>query len=244
MNKKIYPVINLLLVGVTIFMSYYSNTGAMNGNTMGSLSNEYDNFFTPASYAFSIWGLIYIDLIGHAVKLFFLKDELKVKTQSTWMSLANLGNIAWVFLWLYEYTALSTLAMAFILFSLVKLGLSTSVENKKQSLWIWWPVSIYMGWITVALAANVSAYLAKIEFEFLLTEPQWALVLILIATAIYGFILVKTRLEYAVFVGTWALIAISLEQWDQQVLIQWTALICAIILFIPAVWSGFKARTA
>ena len=59
MNKKFYPIINLIIVSFTIFMSYYSNTGAMNGNTMGSLSNRYDALFIPASYAFSIWGVIF-----------------------------------------------------------------------------------------------------------------------------------------------------------------------------------------
>ena len=166
-------------------MSYYSNTGAMNGNTMGSLSNRYDALFIPASYAFSIWGVIYIGLIGHAISLFRLKNDNLLKEQSLWMTLANFGNCAWVFLWLYEYTALSTLAMAFILLNLVKLGLKTYQSKDELTVWVWWPVSIYLGWITVALAANVSAYLVRVDFQFLLNEPQWAMALILIATGEY-----------------------------------------------------------
>ena len=225
-------------------MSYYSNTGAMNGNTMGSLSNRYDALFIPASYAFSIWGVIYIGLIGHAISLFRLKNDNLLKEQSLWMTLANFGNCAWVFLWLYEYTALSTLAMAFILLNLVKLGLKTYQSKDELTVWVWWPVSIYLGWITVALAANVSAYLVRVDFQFLLNEPQWAMALILIATGVYAFILKKVKLELAVLVGTWALLAIAVKQWDKVALVQWSALACAALLFGLALTSFLKAKKA
>ncbi len=244
MNKKLYPIINLLVVGLTIFMSYYSNTGAMNGNTMGSLSNRYDALFTPASYAFSIWGIIYIGLIGHSISLFRIKDSATSMSQAQWMTLSNLGNCAWVFLWLYEYTALSTLAMAFILFSLVRLGLATHKIKGEVSEWIWAPVSIYLGWITVALAANVSAYLVKINFELLLNEPQWAVALILIASGVYAFILNKVKLELAILVGVWALVAIAVKQWDKEALVQWSALACAVLLSVLALMSFLRTRKA
>ena len=70
---------------------------------MGSLSNEYDNYFTPAGYAFSIWGLIYIGLIGNAIYLLRNTDKPTTKTQATGLTVANLANCTWVFLWLYEY---------------------------------------------------------------------------------------------------------------------------------------------
>ena len=223
--------INLLVVGITIFMSYYSNTGAMNGNTMGSLSNRYDTLFTPAGYAFSIWGLIYLGLIGHALSLFKLRNARTVKSQAQWMALANLGNCAWVFLWLYEYTGLSTIAMAFILLALVILGLKTNTDQTLTK-WIVWPVSIYLGWITVALAANVSAYLAKINFEFLLSDAQWATVLIFVATGIYVLIVRRVKLKLAALVGTWAFVAIASKQWDVEVMVQLSALLCAACLLL------------
>ncbi|MGB3592076.1 MAG: hypothetical protein WBA16_10370 [Nonlabens sp.] len=62
-NRKLFSVLNLLSVIVLIAWNGYANTGNFNGKTVGDLSAEYNNLFTPASYAFSIWGLIFIMLL-------------------------------------------------------------------------------------------------------------------------------------------------------------------------------------
>ena len=243
MNKQAFIIINLLVVIATIFMSYYSNTGALNDNTMGSLSNEYSSVFTPAGYAFSIWGLIYFGLIGHAIHLFGKKAEA-VQIQAKWMALANLGNIAWVFLWLYEFTALSVLAMSFILYCLVRLTVELNIGFKKLAVWTWWPISIYTGWIVVALVANTSAYLSKVGWEWLLSENAWAIVIMLISFFIYLFLLLKRNLAYSAYVGVWALGAIAMKHWDNLATVQWVAFVLAIILFGISVWQDYKTRTA
>ncbi|WP_222867764.1 hypothetical protein [Sphingobacterium phlebotomi] len=62
--KTILPIANSLALIITIFVNYYANTGIFDGNTMGTVSDRYANFFTPAGYAFSILGLIYLGLLG------------------------------------------------------------------------------------------------------------------------------------------------------------------------------------
>lgn len=243
MNKHVLIIINLLVVLATIFMSYYSNTGALNNQTMGSLSNEYDSVFTPAGYAFSIWGLIYIGLIGHAIHLFG-RNAVASQTQAKWMVLANLGNIAWVFLWLYEYTALSVLAMSFILFSLVRLTVELNIGTKKLPLWTWWPVSVYTGWIVVALVANTSAYLSKIGWQWLFSEVSWAVAIMIISFSVYLFLLFKRKLAYSAYVGVWALVAIGMKHWEGLNSVKWVALSLAAALFILSVWQDYKIRTA
>ena len=243
MKSRFWPVLNLLVVFATIFLSYYSNTGAINGNTMGSLSNDYDNYFTPAGYAFSIWGLIYIGLIGNAIYLLRKTDKPTTKTQAIGLTVANFANCTWVFLWLYEYTALSTLAMSVILIALISLTVKLRIGFQKLSLWTWWPISIYAGWITVAIAANISAYLSKIGWSEILSEPNWALTLIVITTLIFTFLILKRRLAYAGYVGVWALIAIAMKQWGEQTTIQWLAIACAVLLFVQSVYKDYKYRT-
>lgn len=242
--KTIYwAVLNLFVVLATIFLSYYSNTGAINGNTMGGLSNEYNNFFTPAGYAFSIWGLIYIGLIGNAIYLLNNVDKPLVSTQAKGLIIANLANCLWVFLWLYELTALSTLAMTSILIALIGLTVKLRIGFQKQSVWVWWPISVYAGWITVALAANITAYLSKIGWAVLFAETNWAVILILITALIFTFLILKRRLAYAGYVGVWALVAIAVKQWEEQTTIQWLAVACAVLLFVLAVYKDFQIRT-
>ena len=242
MKNRLYVAINALLVIATIFLSYYSNTGAINGNTMGSLSNEYDNYFTPAGYAFSIWGFIYIGLIGNAIYQFRRVNDSDTLVMAQWLSLANLANCLWVFLWLFEFTGWSILAMGMLLFSLMKLTVSLQIGFRKQSVWSWWPISIYAGWVTVALAANISAYLAKIDWEFMLSEQNWSVAIILIATAIYIFLILKRNLAYAGYVGVWAIVAIAMKQWGDQTTIQWIALASAVLLFGLSIYKDFRVR--
>ncbi|WP_420388414.1 tryptophan-rich sensory protein [Roseivirga sp.] len=243
MNNRSFAWFNAIVVATTIFLSYYSNTGAINGNTMGSLSNEYTNLFTPAGYAFAIWGFIYIGLIGNAVFQLFNSKDPMVRPMATWLSLANIANCIWVLLWLYELTRLSILAMILILFSLLKLTVALQIGFRKQSVWAWWPVSIYTGWITVALAANISAYLAKINWVSLLSESNWAITIILVASAIYIFLILKRRLAYAGYVGVWALAAIAVKQWGEQITIQWVAVISCALLFVLSVYQDYVNRT-
>ena len=65
--KKSLPIANAIALIITVIINYLSNTGIFNGNTMGSVSAEYHNIFTPAGYAFSIWGLIYLGLFGFVI---------------------------------------------------------------------------------------------------------------------------------------------------------------------------------
>lgn len=242
MNKSALVLLNLILLIATIYWNYYSNTGAINGQTMGSLSNEYANFFTPASYAFSIWGIIYISLIGNAIYLLKHKKDKDSSKQSLWLSLANIGNCIWIYFWLMEYTGLSVMAMIAILFCLTKNILTLKVGFEKKSVWVWWPASVYFGWIVVALAANISAYLAKIEWELLFSGDLWAAILILIATSIYLFLAWKKNITYAAYVGVWALIAIMLKHWDSNQLVQYSALFASAILFFMTVAKDYQLR--
>ncbi|MBE9601900.1 carboxypeptidase-like regulatory domain-containing protein [Pedobacter sp. MC2016-24] len=76
--KKILALTNGMALIITIAVNYLSNTGALNGNTMKTVSDQYFNYFTPAGYAFSIWGLIYVGLIGfvfYTGRSAFKKDD-------------------------------------------------------------------------------------------------------------------------------------------------------------------------
>ena len=62
--KKVLPVANAIALIVTIVINYLSNTGVFDGNTMATVSAKYPTLFTPAGYAFTIWIVIYLGLLG------------------------------------------------------------------------------------------------------------------------------------------------------------------------------------
>jgi len=242
MNKNVASIINFLVLLGTIYFNYYANSGNINGQSVGGLSNDYANFFTPASYAFSIWGIIYLSLLGNAIFQFRSTNFRDNQIQAKWLSLANIGNCVWIYLWLMEYTGLSVLTMILILFCLSKNTLDLKIGKNRKPFWVWWPSSIYFGWIVVALVANLSAYLAKVNWRFLFSDDIWAAVLVLISTAIYLFLGLKRNLTYAAYVGVWALVAITVKQWNNNMFVQYTALFTSIILFALTVIKDYRLR--
>ncbi|MEL7145476.1 MAG: tryptophan-rich sensory protein [Bacteroidota bacterium] len=218
MKNKILALLNLLSVAAVIYINYYSVIFGINGNTVGSLSRQYDNLFTPASFAFSIWGIIFLAMavfaIYQVVDTFFLKKNQDAYLQIGYRFLvANVCNCTWVFVWLSEYTGLSVLVMLIMLVSLLSIILQVDrrmvFSSASRNLLIWVPIMIYAGWINVAMVANVSAYLSKLGWDGgFLSEIQWAIILILTATLLNLAVLFKKGYWQFAIVGIWALFAI------------------------------------
>lgn len=239
-RPRFWAIANAIVLIIVIYWNYYANAQGINENSVGSLSDQYSNFFTPSGYAFSIWGLIYIALVVNAVYLLqsaFKKGETEfINTVSPLLILANIGNAMWIWLWLIEKTGLSVIVMLIILITLLtavirlKVGMSKPTAAFKRC--VWWPLSLYAGWITVATVANISAYLAKINWQQGINEVNWAIAMIIIATLVYAFVLIKRNLITFALVGVWAILAIALKHWDTVAVLPWLALSCALVLTI------------
>jgi len=76
---KRFQILNIVALIVTIGVNYLSNTGFFNNETMASISGKYQNLFTPAGYAFSIWGLIYLGLFGFVIYYGLLQKIRKLR---------------------------------------------------------------------------------------------------------------------------------------------------------------------
>lgn len=249
--KKFYAVLNTLVVIFVIFWNYWSNTGAINGRTVGELSDKYANLFTPAGYAFAIWGLIFLGLlvlVGNQLRLAFrggVHDET-IEQVGPWLSIANVGNAAWLWFWLHEQTGLSVLVMLVILFSLIKTVLRLNMERWDAPLsviaFVWWPICIYSGWIAVATIANIAAWLTSIQWSMGLSEVQWTVVMISVA-GVLNLIMVFTRnmREFAL-VGVWSIAAIAVRHWDEIATLQWTSVVWAAILTASIMYHAYKNR--
>lgn len=250
-KAKIYAVSNFIIVLFVILWNYWLNTGVIDGNTVGDISDKYENLFTPAGYAFAIWGLIFLGLLVltiNQLRLAFNKGEdyESIFQIGPWLSIANIGNVAWLWFWLHEQTGITVLIMLIILFSLVQIILRTNMERWDAPLkviaFVWWPICLYSGWIAVATIANITAWLAKIEWEFLLSEVQWTVIMISVAGVLNLFMIYSRNMREFAGVGVWALIAIALRHWEVIPLLQWTAMLWAIVLIVAISIHGYKNR--
>lgn len=251
MQKRL-SVANIFALIVTIVLNYLSNTGIFNGNTMSTVSAAYQNLFTPAGYAFSIWGLIYLGLaafvIYHAVVSFKSSQENNVVLKvGWWFVISCIANCAWIFAWLYDYTGLSIIIMIMLLFSLVMIILKTRMElddlPMKQIAFVWWPFSLYAGWITVALIANIAAWLTKINWDgFGISSITWTIIMIIIAGIINLLMTWQRNMREYALVGVWGLLAIAVANWTTEPFIVQSSIIISVILFVSSTVHAIRNR--
>lgn len=251
--KKQLQVLNGIALVITIIISYLSNSGVFGVHTMASMSAKYDNLFTPAGYAFSIWGIIYLGLLGFVIyygrSLFMAlkKEDDSVELVGWWFVISCLANSAWVLLWIHDYILISIAMMLLLLFSLLKIVINTHMELHnvplKKFIFLWWPFCFYSGWVSVALIANIAAYLKKIGWDgFGVSETIWTIIMILVAVTVNLFMIWKRNMREFALVGVWSLIAIAVANKDADLMVYWTALAMALVIFVNISIHGYQNR--
>ncbi len=248
--KRYLQILNGVAFIATIFMNYLSNTGKMNNTTIGEVSGGLQTLFTPAGYAFAIWGLIYLLLLGYILyqgRSLFVKvrDDAFVLKIGWWFVISCIANSLWIVSWIYEFTGLSCVFIFLLLFSLLKI-----VWNNRMELWdapisvilfLWWPFVIYSGWVTVASIANVSAYLVKIGWDgFGISPVVWTVIMIVIASSINLVITWKRNMREFALVGAWALIAIGVANQNAEGNLAYIAYVFAGLLILSSGIHGIK----
>ena len=248
--KKTLQIANGFFLVFTIIFNYLSNTGIFNGKTIANVSNQFHNLFTPAGYAFSIWGVIYILLIGfvfYTGKSLFKPENNKadsfVEKIGWWFVISCLANCAWIITWLYGFTGASVIVLLISFIALLKILLIAIKYNSSaaQKWFINIPFQIYAGWVSVALIAATAAWLTKIKWDgFGISEINWTIILISIASLIHLFMTWKKDAPVFAFVGTWALVAIAIANKEVSYQLYLAALSAAAIIFISSCFKIIK----
>jgi hypothetical protein len=190
--------------------------------------------------------------------IYLAKDLFKIEKTTTpflekisyFFILASLANIIWIFLWHYEQVILSLLAMLVLFVSLLFIYLRLNIGIDKVSirdkLFVHIPISIYIGWITVATIANVTAVLVTIGWDgFGVSEEIWTMLVIIVAAIITILMLIKRKDFAYSAVIVWALIGIYLKRsvvdpiYGLQTQITYTALFGIILILILSAIIGY-----
>lgn len=250
--KRTLQISNIIAFIVTIYFNYASSTGVFNDTTQATMSNNYQTLFTPAGYAFSIWGVIYLLLFGF---VFYQSRGLFITVRNNdfilntgwWFVFSCAANSLWCYLFVSDYILLSVIVIFLLLFCLLKIVLNNRMELDDEPIsvivFLWWPFVLYSGWLTVACIANVSTYLIKIGWDGFGVAPElWTITLIGIATSINLIVTWKRNMREFALVGAWALIAIAIANWETNEAIKITACIAAGILMISSSIHAIKNR--
>ena len=251
-GTKVLQILNLLTVLLAVWAGYYVNSGANGTADMKTMSDKYANLLTPAGYAFSIWGLVYLGLFIFAIYQasgFFSKkgnSDVAAKT-GIWFILANLCNAAWVFAFSYDQIGLTVLIMTILFISLLRIVQIHNMERWDAQFWtialLWWPVSLYFGWINVAIIANIACYLTALGWTGAPFNPEvLAIMILIVATTIFITIIWKRNMREYATVGVWGIVAIGINNLESHPTVAWAGFMLAAIIFVNTGVHGYKNR--
>jgi benzodiazapine receptor len=233
----------------TIFVNILANALPLNGLNTGEISDRFQVYFVPAGYVFSIWGLIYIGLIAYAVfqALPSQRENPRIRSTGYLVALSGLANIAWIFLWHYEHFTWTLVAMISLLVLLIGIYLRLGIGKTKVSTAEKWtvqiPFSVYLGWITVATAANITDVLYYLKWNGLGVSPEiWFLVVLAAVIVISGLVSLNRRDIAFNLVILWALVGIA-NKHSSNSLIVVASLVSAGIVVAILIYSRFRQRT-
>ena len=185
-HYRMQAAFNLIGLLVVISVNIMAGTGRLNGITTGEVSDQYPTLFAPAGITFSIWGLIYLALVGFTGYQLWLafsrghEAELDAFQQRMkgWFLLNCLGNASWLFAWHYGAITLSLFFMLVVLYSLAAIHRNFRIADPaasfREKLFIHFPFGIYFGWITIATLANFAAWTVAAGLQWAPPVP-WTL---------------------------------------------------------------------
>lgn len=251
--KKRLPILNVFALVATLVANYLANALPIAGRTPAAVSDMFPTLFTPAGFTFSIWGIIYLLLLGFAIyqARFFNKEAPAFLGQIGWcFVLSCAANIGWLLAFHNLQIGLSMLIMLALLGSLLavylRLGIGTTVAATKGEQWlVRLPFSVYLGWITVATIANASIFLSNLGWNGEPASPQfWTAVVIVAAIGIALWALFSRRdFAYAAVI-VWALFGIYSKRianiGDQDGLVEVVAVAGMVVIGVGMIYRAIK----
>lgn len=224
-TRRILVLLNTIGLVVTVVMNALANGLPLNGRFTGEISDSIPNLFVPSGTTFAIWGVIYallILFIGY--QWFSLRDKehdgALVGAVGPWFFISSLANSLWIVAWHWSLVGLDLLLMLALLASLIVMYGATRLEKsasvlKKVAVAL--PVSVYLGWITVATVANATSNLVLLGWNgFGLPESFWT-VLVMVVAMLLNILAVFIHGDYGyALVGIWAFFGIYTKRTMSQ----------------------------
>jgi len=141
----------------------------------------------PDAPAFSIWSIIYLGLIAYAVWQFLPAQSSAERHRRLgyWIAASLILNAAWILSIQFDLLVLSVPIIVVLLAVLIQTFLQTLQYrplNAFDALVTDATIGLYLGWVAIATAANVTALLAVSGFTGWGLPPElWSIVVIAVA---------------------------------------------------------------
>ncbi|TAA73014.1 tryptophan-rich sensory protein [Planococcus salinarum] len=213
-KTTIFTVVNLVFYFLTLGVNYLGSSGFFNGQSQADISEKYTTLITPASFAFSIWGVIYslllITLIYFLVKRKDPNVSRLVLLISPLFIASSVFNMGWIVAFSYELMGVSTLLILAMLFSLLFI-VERIYKNRFDfpSTLAGLSFTLYGSWVFIASIVNISVFLVQLEWDgFGISDSIWTMIVLGIAVAFVLLYLVRFKNAAFPIPIAWAFFAI------------------------------------
>jgi hypothetical protein len=209
--------LNIAALLAAVALNALANILPLNGRTTGEISDSLPSLFVPAGYVFSIWGLIYLALIGFCIyqALPAQQQNPAVRAAGWWFALTCAANGAWIVCWHFGYYGLTLAIMLVLLLGLIVIYRRlAALTIRGAARWlVKFPFSLYLGWITVATVANASAVLVWLGWDGGPLSPTvWTMAMVAVAAGLALVMIYRHGDRVYAGVIIWALAGIAVKQ--------------------------------
>ncbi|HEU5099514.1 MAG TPA: tryptophan-rich sensory protein [Roseiflexaceae bacterium] len=232
---------NIGALVAVLLVNWLANALPLNGKDTGQLSDQYPILTVPAGYAFAIWSLIYLGLIGFAVyqSLPSQRDNPRIARITPLFLVSCLANIGWLFTWHYEILSLNIVLMLVLLGSLIgiygQLRAVGAQISTGERWFVWAPFSIYLGWITVATIVNLTVVLYAAGWQDTGTQGAALAALLFVVAAVIAVTLARRFDDTAyALVVVWALVAVAIKQAGVTLVAATAWVVAAVVALVVA----------
>lgn len=190
--------------------------------SINEISDKYASVLTPATYAFSIWSLIYTLLVLFVI--YQARDLFKPRKENTlpervgpWFIIASICNGLWTYVFVNEWIALSVIILLVLTVSLYivlwRLRIALDNTSAKTIGFVWWPLMLYTGWVTVASVVNIASWFTSIGFPI---SPLVASIILVLLTVALLVLLITRNTRELLLACIWGITAIGSLQMQSE----------------------------
>lgn len=221
------------------------------GQSPAEFSADSDETLRVAGYAFSIWGLIYLGLLVHAVRQALPQTgESLLIRRFGWPSAAAFLGIGWwvvaaAFDWEAATVVLIFASLAVLLVPLiVNAGAIRGLGRTDRDRWmVVWPLALLAGWLTVAAPLNLLTVVTGNEaLPTMLSPTAWAMLAIVVVVLVALGVTARLRtMAYALPIA-WGLLGAFVAEQERNGMLAYFALAASVAVLVAAVILTFRLR--
>ncbi len=219
------------------------------GLSASEFAGQGDSTLRAAGYAFSIWSVIYAGLVAYAIWQALPRNDDSALLQT--LALPSIVAIAGCGLWIcasalnwrWASVAIIVVSAATLCAGLIRAAPSRAGSRLPERVFVWWPLGLLAGWLTIAAAINIVTILTA---EGLVTElPKATAFTGIIAVLVVAlFVLRATHLAaYGIPVAS-GLVAVWVAENGTKSDVAALALGSAILVGAYAAWQAARPTSA